>query len=168
MVGEYFFNIMKSRSLFRQVKNMNHEIDGSLILFISFLFLIALIISMGIVDISDSFLAKRELISAGENLLSAGVQQIDLSRYYEDGIDPLTGRVPINCPQAISVMNSLIAEELVRGVHPSLESAQCVRDSLSISLSMLIKPLVIIPFVSEFSHGEEVINAHLNEASIAK
>jgi hypothetical protein len=160
--------MLNSHLPLQKVKESARDNNGSLIVFISFLFLVALIISLGIVDVSDSFLAKRELISAGEDLLSAGVQQIDLSRYYQNGIDPGTSRVPINCAEAISIMQSLVSDVSVRGVHPILDSIECVQDSLSISLSLWIKPLVTIPFISSFSGRTELITAHLNEASIVK
>ena len=149
-------------------KNVDGQSEGSLILFISFLFLIALIVSMGVVDISDSFLAKRSLISVGENLLSEGVGQIDQTRYYENGIDPATGRVPIDCDHAYEIMASSVTHIFLRGAPVTLQSVECVNDILSLSLSIEIHPLVTIPFVSNFSSPHELITAHLLEAAIEK
>ena len=143
-----------------------HDETGSLIVFISFLFLISLIVSLGIVDISDSYLAKRSLITMGESFLSQGVQQIDLPRYYQDGIDPISGRVPIDCPAAQAVITTAAFTSVVRGVHPQIDSLECIDDSISITLSIEIPPIIYIPFVSGFSNGNQLITAHLQETSL--
>jgi len=141
---------------------------GSLIVYISFLFLVALIVSLGVVDISDAYLVKRELISAGENLLSQGVQQIDLSRYYQNGITPSSRRVPLDCARAVDSIYASVSEIVIRGNHPHIDLLRCEEDSLELLLSVQIRPLVVIPEISSFSNSHEVISAHLQEAAIVQ
>jgi hypothetical protein len=139
--------------------------DGSLIIFIAFLFFITLIISCGVVDVSDSYLLKKELISAGEQLLSHGIENIDLARYYQSGIDPYSGRVPLDCAKAMSIVYSEAQGVEVRGSSISIDSLSCENDALALSLSFATKPLIEIPYINSF-RGSEKISAHLSEASV--
>jgi hypothetical protein len=139
--------------------------EGSLIIFISFLFFIALIASCGVIDVSDAYLLKKELMVSGEQLLSHGIQNIDTTRYYENGIDPNSGRVPLDCQQAISTV-ALEAQSIeIHGSPIHIDSLNCENDALLLVISFYAKPLIEIPYINSF-HGGEKISAHMSEASV--
>ena len=56
--------------------------EGSIAVFVTALFLIALILSMGLVNISDAYIAKRELIQIAEEIAQKSAHSLDYSRYY--------------------------------------------------------------------------------------
>ena len=56
--------------------------SGSLTLVIASLFLLTLLLSFAIIDISGAYLAKRELINLGEAAITRAAHNVDDSRYY--------------------------------------------------------------------------------------
>ena len=56
--------------------NIRNE-SGSISIFISGLFIIVFTLSVGIIDVSDSYLAKRELIQIGEDAILVASHSID-------------------------------------------------------------------------------------------
>ena len=59
-----------------------HSEEGSISVLITSLFLLVFILSVGIIDISDSYLAKRELIQIGEDAILVASHTLNENLYY--------------------------------------------------------------------------------------
>jgi hypothetical protein len=125
---------------------------GSLSILIFSLFSLVLVTSFGVVDISDNFLAKRQLIEIGEAAITQAAHQISLSRYYSgnvlmdtSGADGTQFRIPLDCTKAYSIFEQEILVSRLRGIAISIEDWNCANDEVSGTLSAQIPVLLKLP-----------------------
>ena len=137
--------------------------SGSISVLISGLFLLVFILSVGIIDISDSYLAKRELIQIGEDAILVASHSLDESYYYSGS--NLTGRVPLDCVQAISKFNSEIRSRNLRKNLITISGWSCSGDQITASIRAEIKAIVIFPILSNINGGNIAINASIGATS---
>ena len=85
------------------IKDLLRDETGSLSILVFALFFVLLVSSLGVVDISDNFLAKRQLIEIGEVAITQAAHQLSLSRYYSgnvlmdsSGADGTQFRIPLD------------------------------------------------------------------------
>ena len=126
---------------------------GSLILLIFTLFLLLLISSFAIVDVSDSFLAKRELVAIGEVAITRAAHQISLTRYYSGNIlmdnsggDGAAFRIPLDCPVAFAAFQAEVSASLLRNRVVAITSWSCQNDEATGTLQVNIPLLLKLPF----------------------
>jgi len=129
-----------------------HDDEGSLIILTLTLFLLLVVTSLGMVDISDNFLAKRQLIEVGEVAISSAAHQLSLSRYYSgnilmdtSGADGSQFRIPIDCSKALSAFTSEISASALRGIPIQIENWNCSNDEVSATISAEIPTLIRLP-----------------------
>jgi len=135
------------------------------------LFLLLLILIFGIMNISDAFLAKRELVGIGEVAVSKAAHQISLDRYYsgnilmdQSGADGSNFRIPIDCGSAWTAFESEVASSNLRGHPISIVDWSCVNDEVSGTLSVQMPALIALPF--DLSQGGENIESTVAATSI--
>jgi len=126
---------------------------GSLAILICSLFTLLLIVSFTIVDVSDSFLAKRELVEVGETAITQAAHQISLPRYYAGNIlmddsdaDGAKFRVPLDCEAASSAFRDGIDSSQLRGESIVISAWSCQDDEVTGSLQVQLPLLVKLPF----------------------
>jgi hypothetical protein len=131
--------------------NLRDE-SGSLVILVFALFLLLLTASLALVDISDNFLAKRQLIEIGEVAITRAAHQISLSRYYSgnilmdtSGSDVTQFRIPIDCPAARSGFVDEISAASLRGSPISITGWSCVGDEVTGTISAQIPILLKLP-----------------------
>lgn len=149
------------------IRKIGNE-SGSISIFISGLFIIVFTISLGIVDISDSYLAKRELIQIGEDAILVASHSIDESRYYTGGQifgRVLTERVPIDCAEAAIKFSAEVSLRKLRKSSISVSGWSCNSDQITASISSNIKAIVSFPILSNIIGGELSINATVGATS---
>ena len=137
------------------MKNMRaclHNDEGSLIILTLTLFMLLVVTSLGMVDISDNFLAKRQLVEVGEVAISSAAHQLSLSRYYSgnilmdtSGADGSQFRIPIDCGKALSAFTSEISASALRGLPIQIENWNCSNDEVSATISAQIPTLIRLP-----------------------
>ena len=128
--------------------------SGSLSLAITSIFLLTLVISFSIIDISGAFLAKRELANIGEEVVAHAVHNLDTMRYYNGdhtqiGVNS-SGSIyflPIDCSAAegtvlrdlgrMSFHNSQLVEKAFR----------CDGDQVWVTLSTQVRPILNLPLI---------------------
>ena len=128
------------------------EETGSLVILIFSLFLLLLVTSLGIVDISDNFLAKRQLVEIGEVAISRAAHQISLSRYYSGNIlmdtsggDGAEFRVPLDCAQAYNSFESEISAASLRSMPIAITGWSCTNDEVTGTIESRIPILLKLP-----------------------
>lgn len=116
------------------------------------LFFVLLVSSLGVVDISDNFLAKRQLIEIGEVAITQAAHQLSLSRYYSgnvlmdsSGADGTQFRIPLDCAKATSTFEEEIAVSQLRGEAILIQGWNCSNDEVSGTLSAQIPVLLKLP-----------------------
>ncbi|NQW06047.1 MAG: hypothetical protein HQ476_01560 [SAR202 cluster bacterium] len=142
--------------------------SGSLSVLMSGLFLIMLLLSIGIIDITDSFLAKRELIQIGEDAILMAAHSLDEERYYQNSLpNPglAGGRVPIDCAAAASKFRGEILLQSLRGNTISVSGWRCVNDQINASVTSQITAIVSFPLLSSIAGGDIKINATIGAMS---
>lgn len=139
---------------------------GSLSVLISGLFLLLLSLSIGIIDVSDSYIAKHELIQISESAISVAAHSLDESRYYEQGIANSTGVVPIDCAKANLVFRDEIAGNVLRGAAINVDSISCDGALLTAEVQSTIRPLIVFPLMNQITGGELKIKATVGAASV--
>jgi hypothetical protein len=152
----------------KYLSNFISDESGSLSILISGLFLLLLTLSIGIIDVSDSYIAKHELVQISESAISVAAHALDESRYYEEGIANSTGLVPIDCAKANSVFRAEIAGNLLRGSAIDIDSISCDGDLLTASVKSAIRPLVLFPLLNQITGSEVTIKATVGAASTTK
>ena len=130
-----------------------HDETGSLVILIFTLFLLLLISSLTVIDVSDSFLAKRELIAIGEIAITRAAHKISLSRYYSgnilmdtSGADGAQFRIPIDCPSAFLAFQSEVTASFIRTHSIEITSWSCQGDEVSGRLQVRLPLLIKLPF----------------------
>ena len=99
------------------------------------LFLLLLIAALSVINISDNFLAKRQLVEIGEVAITRAAHQISLSRYYSgdilmytSGVDGTLFRIPVDCPSAYNSFSDELLASSLRGSRISIREWNCVGD----------------------------------------
>jgi hypothetical protein len=135
------------------IKDLLRDETGSLSILVFALFFVLLVSSLGVVDISDNFLAKRQLIEIGEVAITQAAHQLSLSRYYSgnvlmdsSGADGTQFRIPLDCAKASSTFEQEIAVSQLRGEAISIQGWNCSNDEVSGTLSAQIPILLKLPF----------------------
>jgi len=132
------------------------------------LFLIVFLLSIGIIDITDSFLAKRELIQIGEDAILLASHSLDEERYYQNTLPNsgiAGGRVPIDCAAAASKFQGEIRLQKLRGSAISVSGWRCVNDQINASITSQITAIVSFPLLSSITGGDIKINATVGAMS---
>jgi len=152
---------MRKNSLDRDTQSaaiQHQEADdrGSLIILVLCLFTILLTASLALIDISDNFLAKRQLVEIGEVAITRAAHQISLTRYYSgnilmdnSGADGSQFRIPIDCGKAFISFSDEISASNLRGRPVLIESWNCSNDQVTATLSVELTPLIKIPLITE-------------------
>jgi hypothetical protein len=141
---------------------------GSLSVLTSGLFVLLLMISVGIIDISDAYLAKRELIQIGESSVSHAAQSLDSTRYYEDGILNSGGRVPIDCNSANLMFQDEMAHKSLRKNSIDVITFECTPEQITAEISSNIVPVVSLPIMNRIAGSKIAITATIGAGSMAK
>ena len=145
------------RSIFFGLKEWFNREDGSLSVLITSLFLLTLVLSFAIIDISGAYLAKRELINMGEAAISRAAHNVDLNRYYSGdrvmaGTNPSTGDptylVPVDCQSAERSLVSEVSELSLHGSTVNISNFACEADVLHATLESHIAPTLRIPILN--------------------
>ena len=128
--------------------------DGSLSILITSLFLLTLLLSFAIIDISGAYLAKRELINSGEAAISRAAHQIDLNRYYSgDRVQAGSNSngpiylVPIDCQAAAATFDSEVSRISLHGSGVNISQFSCEGDLLRVTLQSQIPPILRLPLL---------------------
>jgi hypothetical protein len=151
-------------AFYRKIRNES----GSISIFISGLFIIVLTLSFGIIDVSDSYLAKRELIQIGEDAILVASHSIDESRYYAgrqlfEGVS--TERVPLDCVEAAVKFRTEVSVRSLRRNPISVSGWSCNGDQITVSINSNIKAIVSFPILSNIIGGQISINATVGATS---
>jgi len=141
---------------------------GSISILIMGLFIILLTLSLGIIDLSDAYLAKRELTSIGESAVSIAAQSLDQARYYNDGVSNPGAFVPIDCTLAASKFQSEIAQAMLRESALSVNSFSCQGDQIVADISANILPAVRFPIINDLVGKSISIKASVGAGSVVK
>ena len=151
----------------------SHLVDetGSLSILIITLFLLMLLFSFLIINVSDAYLAKRELDNVGEVAITRAAHAIDLNRYYsgdrtadEASGDGLAFRVPLDCGTAESNFQQSIVSSNLRGEAISIQDWQCQADEVSATISAIIPTALRMPL--EIGSATTEITASIGATSI--
>ena len=126
--------------------------SGSLVILVFALFFLLLIGSLAVVDISDNFLAKRQLVEIGEVAITRAAHQISFSRYYSgkilmdtSGGDGAQFRIPLDCQSAYRAFSDEISASSLRANHITIISWSCNDDEVVGTISAEIPILLNLP-----------------------
>lgn len=142
--------------------------SGSISVLISGLFLLVLTLSIGIIDVTDSYLAKRELITIGEDAILVASHSLDENRYYSGSSNSFgepNRRVPINCASAALKFSAEIGTRNLRRNAIGVSGWSCSDDQITASISSSIQALVNFPILSRINGGKIGVNATIGAAS---
>ena len=134
--------------------NTSRESDeGSLIILVITLAMVLLVSSLALINISNNFLAKRELVEIGEVAISKAAHQISLSRYYSGNIlmdnsaaDGAQFRIPLDCDKAYATFGDEIASTKLRAQSILITNWRCVNDEVTVGLEAEIPVLLQLSF----------------------
>lgn len=152
---------------------MDRRDHGSLSILTFGLFLILLILAFETINISASFLVKRELLHIGESAIQRATHSLALDRYYQSNfiLDSITDgvarlRVPIDCEQARSTFYSEIATGQLRGHPIAVENWRCEGDRLDARIGLKYQPPLSIPIFVSGGNESQMISAEVGAAAI--
>ncbi len=135
-----------------RARHLIRDESGSLSILVFTLFFVLLVCALGVVDVSDNFLAKRQLIEIGEVAISRAAHQISLSRYYSgnilmdpSGADGTQFRIPLDCAKAYSSFVQQISVSQLRSEGISIDAWNCSSDEVSGTISSRIPILLKLP-----------------------
>ena len=163
----------------KQFSAVAKDQSGSLTLFLTSLFLLTLLLSFAIIDISGALVAKRQLVNIGEAAISRAAHNIDLARYYS-GEFTISGYgtsgvgtsgvgtsgvgtsgekylVPIDCQAASNTLESEIAISQLHRSPVNILSFTCEGDLIRATITSKIAPLLALPILQG-----SVMNQFLN------
>jgi hypothetical protein len=151
--SEFPVGITRRRAVLARLKAKGSEDSGSLVILALTLFLLLVVCSLAVVDISDNFLAKRQLVEVGEVAITRAAHQISLSRYYSGNIlmdnsggDGAEFRIPLDCQGAFRSFSDEIESSSLRGAPISITSWSCANDEVTGSVEARIPILLRLPF----------------------
>ena len=153
------------------MKRFIYDESGSISLLLVFLFLATAITSLVVVDISDAYLAKRQLSQIGEAAAQIGTHQIDLNRYYNQGLtDSGLGyqQVPIDCNSAILYAQRFLFANTLRGNPISMTGSSCENEKVSLSIRSEIRPIISLPIVVGSFGQRFIINSKVIATSVVR
>jgi hypothetical protein len=141
--------------------------EGSISVLITSLFLLVFILSVGVIDISDSYLAKRELIQIGEDAILVASHSLDENLYYSDlqSMSVINGRVPIDCQLAEITFHAEINQKNLRENEVLVSGWHCTGNEITASISSKIQALVNFPILSNLNGGYIDISAIIGATS---
>jgi len=141
--------------------------EGSISVLITSLFLLVFILSVGIIDISDSYLAKRELIQIGEDAILVASHSLDENLYYSDlqSMSAINGRVPIDCQLAEITFHAEINQKNLRENEVLVSGWHCTGNEITASISSKIPAFVNFPILSNLNGGYIDISAIIGATS---
>jgi hypothetical protein len=141
--------------------------EGSISVLITSLFLLVFILSVGIIDISDSYLAKRELIQIGEDAILVASHTLNENLYYSDSesMSSANGKVPIDCIMAEIKFHAEINQKNLRENEVLVSGWRCTGDEITASITSKIQALVNFPILSNLNGGNIDINAIIGATS---
>lgn len=126
---------------------------GSLVILVFSLFFLLLVASFVVINVSNNFLAKRQLVEIGEVAITRAAHQISLGRYYSgnilmdtSGVDGAAFRIPIDCTSAYNSFHDEITSNSLRGSAISITSWSCVGDEVSGTIAIEVPELLKLPF----------------------
>ena len=153
--------------VFMRFKVLAHGEEGSISVLITSLFLLVFILSIGIIDVSDSYLAKRELIQIGEDAILVASHSLNENLYYSDlsGLSGTNGRVPIDCALAEIKFHREIILKNLRNNEIAVSGWSCSRDQITASIRSKIQALVNFPILSNINNGYIAIDAIIGATS---
>jgi uncharacterized membrane protein len=148
-------------------RNFAYNETGSISVLITSLFLLVFILSVGIIDISDSYLAKRELIQIGEDAILVASHSLDENLYYSDfqSMSAINGRVPIDCQLAEIKFHTEINQKNLRENKVVVSGWRCSGDEITASITSKIQALVNFPILSNLNGGNIDISAIIGATS---
>ena len=127
---------------------------GSLSILITTLFLLTLLLSFSIIDISSAYMAKRELVNIGEAAISRAAHNVDLNRYYSgdrvqagSNSSGPTYLLPIDCQASAVTMESEVAAAQLRGSPIDITDFSCVGDVITATIRSQIPPALKLPLL---------------------
>ena len=148
-------------AVMRIIKQAIHDERGSLSILIISLFLLLLVFSFTIVDISDAYLAKRQLTEIGDVAITKAAHAISLNRYYSgdrtldsNNPDGSSYRVPLDCNTAEINFQNEISVSRLRGSGVSMVSWSCGNDQVEATIMAMILPLITLPLGIGFATSE--------------
>ena len=155
-----FRAFMRSRVLMRGE-------EGSISVLISSLFLLVFILSVGIIDVSDSYLAKRELVQIGEDAILVASHSLNENLYYSDasGLSATNDRVPIDCALAEIKFHSELSLRNLRNNEIVVSGWSCSGDQITAVIRAKIQALVNFPILSNINNGFISIDAVIGATS---
>lgn len=162
---------MVKRLTFQRVKFLASDESGSISLLLIFLFLIVSISSLVVVDISDAYLAKRQLAQIGETAAQIGTHQIDLNRYYTQGlVDSGLGykTVPVDCNSAILFAQRYLYSNTLRGNPIYMTGWNCDNEKVTLRIQSEIRPLIGLPIVVGTFGQRFLINARVIATAVVR
>ena len=159
---------MKNPQHLNQKGNFLVSEEGSLSILISSLFLVVFILSVGIIDVSDSYLAKRELTQIGEDGLLIASHSLDENRYFlgvNSNISGQKARVPIDCQIALGKFNREMVSHNLRRNLIVVSGWSCVNDQITASISSSIQTIVTFPIISRINGGKIEVSSTVGATS---
>ena len=134
---------------------------GSLSILIMTLFILLLVFSFTMVDISDAYLAKRQLTEIGDVAITKAAHAISLSRYYSgdrtldsNNPDGSRYRVPLDCSTAQIYFQNEISVSRLRSSGISMVSWSCASDQVEATIMATIPPLIALPLGIGYASNE--------------
>ena len=141
--------------------------SGSISVMIIGLAVLALTISVGILDLSDAFLARRELIQISEEATQRAAHEISLPDYYSANFEVSPYLIiPLDCAKAVKSIGDSINNAQLRGNSIEVKDSACDGYSIEIDLVSSIKPIVNFPILNSLFGGKLDISARTSAASI--
>jgi hypothetical protein len=157
--------------MMRDIKQSIYEERGSLSILIMTLFLLLLVFSFTIIDISDAYLAKRQLTEIGDVAITKAAHAISLSRYYSgdrtldsNNPDGSSYRVPLDCNIAEIYFQNEISLSRLRTSGISMQSWSCASDQVEAIIVATIPPLIELPLGIGYATNE--IHSKIGATSI--
>jgi hypothetical protein len=144
-----------------------HSETGSISVLITSLFLLVFVLSVGIIDVSDSYLAKRELIQIGEDAILVASHSLNENLYYSDlqDLNLSNGRVPIDCALAEIKFQREVSLRNLREYEISVSGWRCSGYEITASIKSKIQALVNFPILSNLNDGFIGIDAIIGATS---
>ncbi len=146
---------------------------GSLTIFISGLFVLLLILSFGLIDISSGYLAKKELLHIGEAAIAHAAHSLSADRYYAGDLTEQklqsggsTFRVPIDCEKAQSTFYTEVSGLNLRGSQIRVASWLCQNDALEATLASSISMPLQFPLLKSAVKDPVSITATVGATSL--
>ena len=161
----------KQQIISRKINGFLKEENGSISLLLIFLFLITAITSLVVVDVSDAYLAKRQLTQVAEAAAQLGSHQIDLPRYYSSGLIDSGlgyGLVPISCNSAALYAQRYLAANSLRGKQIYMTGWSCANEKLTIKVRSEIRPLITLPILLGSFGQRLLINSSVIATSVVR